>query len=258
MYLTKDMTVNALSNMITFHRNLCSLFDEGGMDFKSNLGRRNVVMSQAQEHFFARELSNAFNSVESDGRTGKADIYIGEIDTELECKLTSGNRGKSVTYSFQTDWETLRNKGSIDYLYVLCDEDFEKFCVLFFKNLTVDDFYPPANGSRGKSRMKKSSAMEKVVCLHGNYSIQNETFINSYKNKVTALLGTKTDKLLELQKKYFKLESTKAESKKAKIINAKSLLELRFAKKAEDLNDKIAYWTSAEKRYSFILSQVEI
>ena len=244
--------------MHDLHTELCNVFEAVDMDFKSNLGRRNVVMSQAQEHFFARELSNTFDSVESDGRTGKADIYIGEIDTELECKLTSGNRGKSVTYSFQTDWETLRNKGSIDYLYVLCDEDFEKFCVLFFKNLTIDDFYPPANGSRGKSRMKKSSAMEKVVCLHGSYSVQNETFIDAYKNKITTLLSDKTDKLFELQKKYFKLESTKAEAKKSKIINAKNLLEFKFAKKAQDLNEKIDYWSSVEKRYGFILSQVEI
>ena len=64
--------------------------------------------------------------------------------------------------------------------------------------------------------------------------------------------------MLELQKKYFKLETTKAESKKTKIINAKNLLEFRFSKKLDALNDKVSYWSSAEKRYSFILSPVEI
>ena len=80
MYLNKEMTVQALRNMSTFHKDLCTQFNKWDMDFKSNLGRRNVVMSQAQEHFFAKELKKVFRGVDADGRTGKADIVIGEID----------------------------------------------------------------------------------------------------------------------------------------------------------------------------------
>lgn len=258
VYLTKEITRSALLKMHNFHAELCGVFKSAGMDFESNLGRRNVVMSQAQEHFFAQALSKVFKDVDADGRTGKADIVIGDIDKELECKLTSGNRGGSVTYSLQTDWATLENKGSVDYLYVLCDESFSKFCVLYFDGLTTEDFYPPANGSRGKSRMKKSSAMKKVTCLHGSYKIQNEGFVEKYQERLTLAIGKKADKLLALQKKYF-IASDSSNSKSASsIIRMKENIEKQFAKNADEITKKIAYWTNADSRYSFILEPLEL
>ncbi len=252
------MTVQALRNMSTFHKDLCTQFNKWDMDFKSNLGRRNVVMSQAQEHFFAKELKKVFRGVDADGRTGKADIVIGEIDRELECKLTSGNRTGSVSYSFQTDWATLKNKKSVDYLYVLCDEKFESFCVLFFKDLTTEDFYPPASGSRGKARMKKSTAMNKAVCLHGDYKIQNESFIAKYQERLSDIVSKKADKLLEVQKKYFLDTNKKKQKNGYKIAKMRENIEKQFTKNASDITKKIAYWTNADLRYSFILESLEL
>ena len=225
-YITREMTTNALSSMASFHRHMNNSFSKFGMNFKSNLGRRNVVMSQTQEHFFAKELEKVYASVESDGRTGKADIVIPELGKELECKLTSGNRGKSVTYSFQTDWETLRNKGSLDYLYVLCDEDFEKFCVLYFENLTPEDFYPPSNGSRGKSRMKKHSAMKKCTVLMGDVETQNSIQIEKISREIKSydLSGCKKSK---------------------------------DTKKYKSLIDRLEYWRTSPERYTIKLAECD-
>ena len=252
MYLTKEITQTALKRVQSFEHSLRDLFSSYGYNLHDNLGRRNALCSQAQEKELAIALSKVFNSVIQDGAPGKPDIYIADINKELECKLTSGNRGSSVSYSLQTDWATLKNKGSLDYLYVLCDKEFVNFCVLYFKDLTINDFYPPANGSRGKSRMKKTAAMKKVVCLHGDYTTQNETFVNNYKHKLANIVKDNAEKIRLLQKKYFENEGT-ASAARNKIIEMRDRLDPKLNRQEAAINEKINYWQDTESRYSFIL-----
>lgn len=256
MYLTKSMVREALSSVQSFENELDSLFKSYDYSLRDNLGRRNALCSQAQEKELARVLGKTFKSVIQDGAPGKPDIFIGDINKELECKLTSGNRSSSVSYSLQTDWATLKNKGSLDYLYVLCDENFENFCALYFKGLTTEDFYPPANGSRGKSRMKKSSAMKKVTCLHGEYTTQNETFINEYKNRIENIIKENSEKVISLQKKYFEEGST-AGIAREKIIKMRNKLSPAFNNRIDTIRQKITYWQDADPRYTFILKPLE-
>ena len=116
-YITKDMAREALSNMQAFHSELESLYSKYSFDLKENLGRRNILLSQAQEAFFAKAIGKVYPSTNNDGRTGEPDITIPELSRELECKLTS--RQKSGSIAFQSDYETLQKKGSLDYLYVI-------------------------------------------------------------------------------------------------------------------------------------------
>jgi len=251
MYLTKQMIREALTNVQTFERELDNLFASYDYSLRDNLGRRNALCSQAQEKELARVLSETFECVTQDGAPGKPDIYIGEINKELECKLTSGNRSRSVSYSLQTDWATLEKKGSLDYLYVLCDEDFEKFCVLYFKELTTDDFFPPANGSRGKSRMKKSTAMQKAVCLHGDFVTQNENYINSYTEKIKENVDDYLKKVVILQQKYLGDDQTDNTVKTYNKI--KNNTQSRLIKNLDLCVDKLNYWKDIDPRYSFTL-----
>ena len=55
--LTKKMSIEAIKNMKKFHLDLEEIFTKNGMDFKENLGRRNIVMSHAQEKFFTDSTS---------------------------------------------------------------------------------------------------------------------------------------------------------------------------------------------------------
>ena len=251
MYLTKEMIRETLTNVQTFEHELDNLFASYSYSLRDNLGRRNALCSQAQEKELAKSLSKHFHSVVQDGAPGKPDIFIGDINKELECKLTSGNRSSSVSYSLQTDWATLEKKGSLDYLYVLCDEDFENFCVLYFKELTTDDFYPPANGSRGKSRMKKSSAMKKAVCLHGEFKTQNEGYINSYTGKITEHVDDYIKKIVTLQNKY--LGDGETYETIEKYNNVKQGVQSRLIKSIDSHVTKLNYWRDTDPRYPFSL-----
>lgn len=255
MYLTKSMIREALRNVQSFEHELDNLFASYDYSLRDNLGRRNALCSQAQEKELAKVLGKKFESVIQDGAPGKPDIYIGDINKELECKLTSGNRSSSVSYSLQTDWATLENKGKLDYLYVLCDDAFEKFCVLYFEGLTTEDFYPPANGSRGKSRMKKSSAMEKAVCLHGSFTTQNENYINTYTERISENVDDYLKKVITLQGKY--LSDFKNEDNVNIYNRLKSGVQDKLISKIDGLITKMNYWKDTDPRYSFTLEPLD-
>ena len=165
-YLNRGEAISALKSMKSFHDECKNLYDKHGFNLLDNLGRRNIVLSQAQEKFFADVLAERHIDVINDGRTGQPDIVIRSLDKELECKLTS--RHKSGTISFQSDYESLVQKGTLDYLYVIVDIEFEKFVVLHFQDLTIDDFRPLSTGSRGKVAMYKHKGMKKCNVLVGD------------------------------------------------------------------------------------------
>ncbi len=178
-YITEEMASRALKKMYSFNQKLSALYESEGLDIKSDIGRRNILMSSIQEREFSKELSGVFRDVVNDGRSGQPDIVIGELDIELECKITSPHGGK--TWALQCDYETLKKKKSLDFLYMLVDKDFENAAVLHFGSLTVEDFHPPASGSRGKSRMKKSNAMKKCIPIFGKIIDRNQKIIDNSK-----------------------------------------------------------------------------
>ena len=181
-YITEEMAGRALNKMHGFNQKLSALYESEGLDIKADIGRRNILMSSIQEREFSKELSKVFSGVINDGRSGQPDIVIGEIETELECKLTSPHRNK--TWALQCDYATLQKKGVLDFLYMLVDRDFENAAVLYFKGLSIEDFHPPASGSRGKSRMKKSNAMQKCIPLFGDIIDKNQEIIDRAKKVV--------------------------------------------------------------------------
>ena len=165
-YLTRDDAIFSLKRMQDFHDECKSLYQRHGFDLLDNLGRRNILLSQAQEKYFADALSRKFKDVRNDGRAGEPDIIIGELDKELECKLTSRHKGGAI--SFQSDYQALLQKGALDYLYVIADENFKEFAVLHFQGLTVEDFRPLSTGSRGKIAMFKHKGIQKCTVLYGD------------------------------------------------------------------------------------------
>lgn len=181
-YLTSKMAREAILKMKSFHDSARELYENFDMDLLDNLGRRNIIMSQTQEKFFAQELAKEYEGVREDGRTGEPDIVIEELDKEVECKLTS--RHKSGSISFQSDFETLQRKGELDYLYVIADQEFKKFSVLLFEGLTIDDFRPLSTGARGKVAMFKHKGMKKCRQLLGTCVDLNEINIEKCISKI--------------------------------------------------------------------------
>jgi len=197
-YITRETALNAVERMKCFHDDVVNTYARYGMDLLSNLGRRNIVMSQVQETFFAQELGKMYSDVKEDGRTGQPDIVIGEIGKELECKLTSRHRGGAI--SFSTDHGTLFQKGKLDYLYVVCDKEFKKFCVIHFENLTVEHFRHVSPGARGKVAMKKYLTMPNANILVGGVVSMNQRNIKKIKEALSICSPT-TKKFANLKKR---------------------------------------------------------
>ena len=250
-YLTPSLTQKVIERLKTFENDLVHTFSKYGYDLRDNLGRRNQLLSQAQEKEFARSLREVYNEVIEDGSPGKPDIYIVDIDKELECKLSSGTgKNKTKSFSLQTDWATLMKKGKLDYLYMLTTPDFEGFCVLFFKDLTTEDFYPPASGSRGKARMNKSKAMKKCEVLHGSVVNINNITIMKYAMRRDVLKIQKRARLAELKERY-RLTSKKSKTKRRNILKTMRYEINRYKKSIKKWDDKIIMWLEKEDSYSF-------
>ena len=181
-YLTRNDAIFALLKMSKFHSDLMNVMHTNGFDMLDNLGRRNILMSAAQEKYFAEALARRFN-VTCDGKTGEPDIMIHTLDRELECKLTS--RQKSGAISFQTDYETLCKKGKLDYLYVVASKEFDAFAVVLYENLSVEDFRKPSTGSRGKTQLMKYKAADRARILVGNFESVNAREIEKLKARLT-------------------------------------------------------------------------
>jgi hypothetical protein len=170
-YIDSATAIRALKKMKSFHDDLNSLMNNHGIELTSNLGRRNILLSQAQEIYFAKELGATLD-VTSSGKTGEPDIKIHCLGRELECKITSPSQTGSV--SFQTDYDTLLRKKSVDYLYIVANAEFDKFAVFHYLDLNVGDFGGLSNGSRGKIQMAKYKTIDRLNCLVGNLKSINQ------------------------------------------------------------------------------------
>ena len=202
-YITRDDTVFALSKMKKFHDELHTVMRRNGFDLLENLGRRNILLSQAQEKYFAEALSRN-HDVSCDGRTGEPDIIVNSMNRELECKLTS--KQKSGSISFQTDYETLVKKKILDYLYVVASENFDKFAVIHYRDLKSTDFRDPSTGSRGKSQLMKHKAADRADILFGQLENVNQRELQKLKKKsekknLTVLQKSKINKSMSYWEK---------------------------------------------------------
>jgi hypothetical protein len=253
VYLDRDTTITALRGMQEFHRELFKLHEQFDMNLLNNLGRRNILLSQPQEHFFAKALAQSYTGVINDGRTGQADIYIGEFEQELECKLTT--RMSSGAINFQTDHATLVNKGALDYLYVIASDDFSEFAVLLFTGLTVDEFNDPPESARGKARMIKWKAMEKCTILVGDVINNNEIQLLNLADELSDTTSKKMLRISELQQRISEC-STRAQVKSRKLNETLIREASRYDKKIMKINDKLSYWTNESARYSIELEKI--
>ena len=185
--------------MRTFYEELRQMHWRYGLELNEDLGRRNVLLSSAQEKFFSQALRDCAGlEVQSDGRTGQSDIVVGMPDgttRELECKLTTRNASGSIV--LQTDWVTLDRKGELDYLYVVADEEFRSFAVLHFEGLTTANFRTPSAGSRGKAAMLKHTCYDRCHVSLGGYHRVNDRHIRNIEEKLSGRTTARQREKLE-------------------------------------------------------------
>ena len=252
-YITKDQAKETCKKLRNFYLGLKDYYAGFDLDIESNRGRRNILMSEPMEVFLAQELLRVFHQVEADGRTGKADICITHKDgtsLELECKLTSPHLS-SGSVAFQTDYETLEKKGKLDYVYIVADETFEKFCFIYFKDLELSDFRGLSPGARGKVQMYKHRGMKKATVLLGNVIDLKEVAIDKMEVELDELMVEGRDKLAMITEKVERLSSTQ-NYERSKLLGSYQYNKEAYAKRINKLNQKIIMKrTKANSSYSF-------
>ena len=182
-YLTRESSVRAISNITSLFHDIRGLYSKHGIDITKDVGRQNILISAAQEHFFADAINESFGVCSNDGRTGAADIIIECLDDrELECKVVC--QSKSGSWQLQTDRATLEKKGSCDFLYLLFDRKHENVGVFLFSSLTAEDFKLPSPGSRGKARINKRTAFKKCIPLVGSFHDKRKAYMERYEREM--------------------------------------------------------------------------
>jgi hypothetical protein len=254
MYLSRKMVVNTILKINEFKTRLEILYDDFDIDVNENTGRRNALLSAIQEKVLSDELSLVYENVENDGAPGKPDIVIGEIDTELECKLTSGSGSKSRSYSLQTDYATIQNKEKLDYLYIVTNKDMTAYSVLYFNGLTADDFCIPSETARGKSRMSKKVAFKKATPLIGSFVNLNQGYIDTYKQRLEEARQNNETKINEYCYDFLSyVNNCKIERFVSNVNKAND----SYNTKARRLNEKIALWESKDDSYSIKFESIK-
>ena len=189
-YLSRASSIEAIKRINNLFCDLKSVYSSHGINITKDVGRQNILISAAQEHFFAETINESFGKCVSDGRTGAADIIIECLDDrELECKVLC--QGKKGSWSLQTDKATMQKKGKCDFLYLMFDRTHENVALFLFKELTADDFSDPAPGSRGKARLNKSTAFKKCTPLVGGFVDKRLTYMKMYEERMSSATSEK-------------------------------------------------------------------
>jgi len=182
-YLTRAAAIDAVESIMTFADDMQKTYERHGINLGGDVGRQNIILSPAQEHFFAEVIRKVVGACRNDGRTGEPDIIITALNNrELECKVVC--KGKAGSWHLQADRTSLAEGKSLDFLYLLFDRTYENVGVFLFKDLKYDDFKIPSPGSRGKSRMNKKSAFKKCIPLLGGFYDKREHYLKRYKSDI--------------------------------------------------------------------------
>lgn len=260
-YITVDAARRTLDRLTDFHNAQSKLHARYAIDFSENIGRRNIIMSRAQEKFLADELSQTLGNVCADGRTGYPDIMIHDLGIELECKITSPNEGGG-SIAFLTDHGVLAKKGPTDYVYIICNNDFNRFAFLHFVGLTADDFRDPSDTSRGKSGMNKAKGMRKCSVLHGEVVNLRHSALKKISEERFQLERNLENEFSDLESTLKTLESTVAfgaqarRSLKGKILRVRSRIENfddYVSKKIGKINERDEKSSGSNDKYHFEL-----
>ena len=182
-YLTRESSIQAIGNITALFDDIRGTYSRHGIDLGNDVGRQNILLSAAQEHFFARAIASVVGQCTNDGRTGAADILIDSLDNrEVECKVLS--KSKTGAWQFQADKASLERKGSTDFLYLMFNREYTEVGVFLFESLIPDDFKDPSPGSRGKSRLNKQTAFKKCTPIIGSFNDKRIFYMKKYENQL--------------------------------------------------------------------------
>ena len=157
---------------------------------------------------------------------------------------------------YKSDFETLKRKGSLDYVYIIANEDFTEFCAIHFEGLTIEDFRPVSPGARGKVQMYKHRGMKKASVLIGNS-------VNLKEKSILAQQKKKDYHYKIFQDQKSKWEKTKQSLRSTQIYDSNLLDDqiLRAKEKytsiVNNIDERIKITQTKNGRYSFEFEPME-
>jgi hypothetical protein len=234
----------AIAELRSFYLSLQNLFLEIGIDLRENPGRRNMILSLAQEKIFADKINSLIPGTSSNGKAGSPDILVGNARS-IECKITSQCPGGSV--NLQTDYRSLQKKVVQDYLYVIVNPAFDKCAVLFYSSLTAQDFRRPSASSRDKTTLVKSRCMDRCQILMGNVVSLRDAEIQKLEKQKEQIFSDSTRKRCE---RVISMIGSSVGSKSFE--KQRNLLKNdygKFRKKILEIEKRIKKWQSSKDRY---------
>jgi len=196
-YLNREVSIEAILKISNFMEEISLVYENHGIDLSKDIGRKNIVASFAQEHFFSEAIKKLNYECTQDGRSGKSDITIDSLSREVECKIVSETSRSG--WDLRADVLTLSAKKQCDFLYLLFDRKHENVALFLFENLNVEDFYKPSPNSRNKARMKFSKALKKCIPLVGDFIDLRQDLIEKYNEKAQSA-KTQSSKAKAVQK----------------------------------------------------------
>ena len=251
-----DIAIKSIKKMINYNDDLSATMSKYNIDFSDNVCRRNAMLSEAQEKFFANELVANGIEATSDGHVGQADIILlkdGKPFHEIECKLTSEKTAGG--FSMQTDAETIENKVSLDYLYLLTNRSFNKFALLYFHQLNRYDFSDVSPGSRGKVKMIKHRAMKKCTPILGEVIDNRVGYIEKLKSNLDDALSYQHRRIKEVNDRISNLNPKTVAYKNAIGVLGREVT--RTSSKLNKIKNKIYAKQNEKSNYSFKLISVD-
>lgn len=242
--IDRAVVKEAIADLRSFYLSLEKLFLEIGIDLKDNPGRRNMILSLAQEKIFADKINSLIPGTSANGKAGSPDILVGNTRS-IECKITSQCPGGSV--NLQTDYRSLQKKVVQDYLYVIVNPEFDKCAVLFFSSLTAQDFRKPSASSRDKTTLVKSKCMDRCQVLMGNVVSLREAEIEKLVRKKDQILSDSLVKRCErVISMIGSLEGSKSFEKQRTMMKND---DDKFRKKILEIEKRIKKWQSSKDKY---------
>jgi hypothetical protein len=242
----RRLAISALKRIRDLYVSLSSAFSIHGIDINEDTGRRNSMISLAQEKFFTDEIKMKTGKAHQDGSSGKPDIIHGDADHELECKITSPSKTGSV--SFRVDYRTLGVKGKLDILYLIVNDAFDKFGLVHFRDITIDDLHEPSEGSREKSEIVKHRCIDRCTAIVGTFHSVNDSEISKLIAEKDRLWNEHADSISKIKQKLISDDEQRTLIEKEK---------LKLNSKIVDINQRIENWQLTNDKFKFTLERID-
>ena len=137
---------------------------------------------------------------------------------------------------------------------MLTNKGFDQFCVLYFYDLTRDDFLASSNGNRGKIQMNKTLGMKKCVPLLGSFVNQTELWRMTTLEEISRRSTAWHERFEDITRRLHEMnDGTKAKEKLKETL--KKEVEA-YSKKISELTIKASEYLTSRAVYKFNLVSI--